>query len=495
VGLVAAALACAIGAGVAYAYAPVGSDFRISTVGTDTDALRGGFAPSVAYNSTANEYLVTWEGDGLATDDESEIFGQRLSAAGAELGSDFRISSVGTDTDTDRNAFSPSVAYNSTANEYLVSWYGDGLATDNEFEIFGQRLSAAGAELGSDFRISTVGADPDTTRDGFDPSVAYNSAANQYLVSWQGDGLATDNESEIFGQRLSAAGAELGTDFRISSVGTDTDATRDGSSSSVAYSSTANQYLVSWQGDGLATDNEFEIFGQRLGAAGAELGTDFRISSVGTDTDATRDGFDPSVAYNSAANQYLVSWQGDGLATDNEFEIFGQRLGAAGAELGTDFRISAMGTDTDTAREAFDTSVAYSSSANEYLVAWDGDGLATDDEFEIFGQRLSAAGAELGSDLRISSVGTDTDAARAAVAPSVAYSSTANEYLVAWEGDGLATDDEDEIFGHRLAPAATPPTTGTPPPATPPAKKKCKKKKKGKKGAVAAKKCKKKKKQ
>jgi predicted nucleic acid-binding protein len=372
VGLAAAALACAIGAGVAYAYAPVGSDFRISNVGTDTDADRGGVSPSVAYNSTANEYLVTWRGDGLATDGEDEIFGQRLSAAGAELGTDFRISSVGTDTDAARGASDPSVAYSSTANEYLVAWQGDGLATDNEFEIFGQRLGAAGAELGTDFRISSVGTDADAARDGFSPSVAYNSSANQYLVTWRGDGLATDNENEIFGQRLSAAGAELGADFRI--------------------------------------------------------------SSVGTDTDATRGGFSPSVAYNSSANQYLVSWYGDGLATDDEVEIFGQRLGAAGAELGLD--------------------------------------------------------------LRISTVGTDTDAARAAVAPSAAYSSSANEYLVSWWGDGLATDDEFEIFGHRLALAATPPAAATPPPPTPAAKKKCKKKKskKGKKGAGAAKKCKKKKK-
>jgi hypothetical protein len=430
VGLAAAALACAIGAGVAYAYAPVGSDFRISNVGTDADAARDGGDPSVAYNSVANEYLVTWTGDGLATDNENEIFGQRLSAAGAELGTDFRISSVGTDTDAGRGGFTPSVAYSSTADEYLVAWYGDGLATDDENEIFGQRISAAGAELGSDFRISSVGTDTDTGRGGFTPSVAYSSTANQYLVAWDGDGLATDEEFEVFGQRLSAAGAELGSDFRISSVGTDTDATRDGTSPSVAYSSTANQYLVAWTGDGLATNDELEIFGQRLSAAGAELGTDFRISSVGTDTDAARDGSDPSVAYSSTANEYLVAWRGDGLATDNELEIFGQRLSAAGAELGTDFRIS--------------------------------------------------------------NVGTDTDAARDGLTPSAAYSSTANQYLVAWDGDGLATDNEFEIFGQRLAPAATPPSAGTPPPATPPAKKKCKKKK-GKKGAVAAKRCKKKK--
>jgi hypothetical protein len=118
------------------------ADFRISNIGADGDANRGGFSPTVAYNSAANEYLVSWAGDGLATDDEFEIFGQRLSAGGAERGTDFRISNVGADGDKDRSAFESAVAYNSTANEYLVSWIGDGLATDDEFEIFGQRLGA-----------------------------------------------------------------------------------------------------------------------------------------------------------------------------------------------------------------------------------------------------------------------------------------------------------------------------------------------------------------
>ena len=47
--------------------------------------------PAVAYNSQANGYLVVFRADGLATDDEDEVFGQRLSASGEELGGDFRI--------------------------------------------------------------------------------------------------------------------------------------------------------------------------------------------------------------------------------------------------------------------------------------------------------------------------------------------------------------------------------------------------------------------
>ena len=120
-GVLIAAASLTVAVTTAAAYEPVGADFRISNVGTDTDAARDGTASAVAYNSTANEYLVTWQGDGLATDNEFEIFGQRVSAAGVELGSDFRISNVDTDTNAARTATNPNVAYNPTANEYLVT--------------------------------------------------------------------------------------------------------------------------------------------------------------------------------------------------------------------------------------------------------------------------------------------------------------------------------------------------------------------------------------
>jgi phosphotransferase system HPr-like phosphotransfer protein len=439
------------------AFGPVGTDFRISSAGTDGDAARSALNAAVAYNQAANEYLVTWAADGLAADNETEIFGQRVSAAGAELGTDFRISNTGTDGDAARDALQPAVAYNATANEYLVTWQADGLATDEESEIFGQRVSAAGAEVGTDFRISNTGTDGDAARDAFTPKVAYNPTTNEYMVVFQADGLATDGETEIFGQRVSAAGAELGTDFRISSVGNDGDATRDSDNPGVAYSSAANEYLVIWSGDGLTIDGESEVFGQRVSAAGAELGTDFRISTVGTDGDVTRGAFTTSVAYNPTANEYLVTWEGDGLALDEEFEVFGQRVSAAGTELGTDFQISNVGTDGDAARDGFGPAVAYSSVANEYLVGFEGDGLATDNETEIFGQRVSAAGAELGTDFRISNVGTDGDAARDAFTAAVAFNPTANEYLATWQADALATDNDTEIFGRRIEGEPAPP--------------------------------------
>ncbi len=449
----------ASGAGEAVALEPVGSDFRISKVGSD--GITNSFAadPALAYNATAGEYLVVWQ----QVDGEREIFGQRVDAAGAAVGPAFRISNVGADGDLNRSANTPAVAYNPTANEYLVTWHGDGLATNDENEIFGQRLSASGAELGGDFRISNAGSDGDVDRSAANGIAAYNPLANEYLVVWQADGLATDEEDEIFGQRLSAAGVALGGgDFRISNVGADGDATRDAFANAIAFNPLVNEYLVAWRGDQIAND-EFEVYAQRLSGAGAAVGTDFRVSNAGTDGDPDRDASTPVIGFAPSVNQYLVAFRADGLATDDEDEIFGQRLSASGAELGGDFRISNVGADGDAERAAIEPAIAPGSNPDEYLVVWQGDGLATDDEDEVFGQRVSLAGAEIGGDMRISNVGADGDAGRGAVRPAVAFDSTTSQYLTVWSGDGLATNDEFEIFGRLLA---TPPVDSTAPETT-----------------------------
>jgi hypothetical protein len=464
--LVLSALAlCLLAPAAASAYEPIGGDFRISTVGTDGATNREPISQTIAYNPQANEYLVVWQGDGLTVDEENEIFGQRLSATGAEIGGDFRISNVGSDGDVSRTAGQPNVEYDSIDNQYLVVWNGDGLATNNEFEVFGQRLSATGTELGTDFRISTAGSDGDAGRVALGPHLAYNPTDGEYLVTWTADGLATNEEFEIFGQRIRGSdGAELGTnDFRISNVGTDTQTTRRPFESDVAYSPAGHEYLVVWNGDGLATDEEFEIFGQRVSATGAEIGADFRISNVGSDGDIQRGASQVEVAYGSGAGEYLAVYQGDDGPTANDDEILGRRISETGDPLGTDdFQISNTGpTDASTA------DLAYSPIANEYMVTWDADPFVGDD-IDIYGQELTASGSQVGGDFQVSHAGIDGETSRFAGGGAIAFGTGPNEFIATWEGDELPTDNEFEIFGHRLA--IVPPVAEQPaaPAAVPP---------------------------
>ncbi len=458
-------------------------DFRISTTGTDGDAAFDAFDPAVAYNSSANEYLVVWSGD-AAGNDEFEIFGQRLDAeSGDAIGGNFRISDMGPDGDTSYGAFAPAVAFSTTSNQYLVVWYGDdnqGSLSEDEFEIFGQLLNSTGGEVGSnDFRISDMGADGNANFDAFNPAVVYNSTEDQFLVVWHGDNSGAfqiDNEFEIFGQRINAAtGAELGAnDFQISNMGFSSDTAFEAKDPDVAYNSSNNQYLVVWRGDesiAPLVNDEFEIFGQRLdGTLGSVVGNnDFRISDMGPNGNTAYAASNPGVAYNVTRNEYLVVWTGDDDTSplvNDEFEVFGQRIDAAsGTEVGdNDFRISDLGPDGDTDYAASRPDIAYNPIQGEYLVAWHGDDNAQsleNNRFEIFAQLLSGIdGIQTGiNDFLLSSMSTSASAGFGAFQASVVHNAGEDEFLTVWHGSKNApplVDGETEIFGQRFTTKVTP---------------------------------------
>ncbi|MCI0684006.1 MAG: hypothetical protein L0Y71_18005 [Gemmataceae bacterium] len=439
------------------------NDFRISNMGPDGKAGFGAGMPAVAYNSTDNQFLVVWSGNDTG---DLEIFGQLLDAAtGAALGPDFRISDMGPDGDGGYFAADPAVAYNGANNQFLVVWWGnDNTAplVDGECEIFGQRLDAAGEEVGAnDFRISHMGPDGDAAFDALLPRVAYNGAGNQYMVVWSGD-ETTDSVRDIFGQRLDGAtGIALGGGFPISDLGAAGDINFEAEYPDLAYNSANNEYLVVWHGRDKY--GEVAIVGQRLDAAtGAPRGAnDFRISDMGPKGSS----YYPAVAYNAANNEYLVVWEGEDDTApliDNEIEIFGQRLdGASGTELGVnDFRISNMGPDGSTGFPAASAAVAYNASINEYLVVWHGNDNTpplAGTEVEIYGQRLDANPAAFGpvgvNDFRISDMGPDGVASFEAREAALASNSRDNQFLVVWHGNddiGPKGGSEVEIFGQRL---------------------------------------------
>ncbi len=457
------------------------NDFRISDMGAfNGDTNFRALSPSVTYNPINNEYFVVWEADDDTlplVDDETEIYGQRIDATtGLELGTnDIRISDMGPDGNSDFDAGSPAVAYNSTNNEYLVVWHGDD-DTDplvgDEIEIFGQRINAAdGTEIGTnDFRISDMGVAQDNNFFGLVPDVTYNSTNNEYLVVWNGTEITDTlgSENEIYGQRINAAtGAEIGTnDFRISDMGPDDDFRFNTFNPKVTFNSTNNEYLVVWEGDddtAPLVDDESEIFGQRINAAdGTEIGAnDFRISDMGPDGNTNFQAFSPSVTYNSINNEYLVVWRGDddtAPLVDDENEIFGQRINAADAtEIGAnDFRISDMGTDGDTSILAFSPSVTFNPLNNEYFVVWGSyiSGTIGFSEDEIFGQRIKVIdGKETEidtNDMRLSDMGPDGDLSFDAQSAAVTFNSASNEYFVVWHGGDIAPLDV-EIYGQLFS--------------------------------------------
>ena len=426
--------------------------------------------PALAANPDRNEYLAVWT---VISPPGAEIHGRVLGPGGQPRGEQFQISGP----TTGGGAYGPEVTYNPISEEYLVAWVGSTIAGDSEIYI--QRLSASGAELGvDDQRVSDLGIDGDMSYSAGLPSVVHNPARNEYLLAYRGD--ETSGADEVFIQRVAADGTALGiTDQRISMMGPAGDANYGGQAPSVAYNGAADEYLVVWYGNddrpGLAA-GEDEIFMQRISATGVEVGTDDQlISSQGPALDTDYDAEDPAVVANGVDGDYLVAWVGDLDAGGGaqEREIVTQRLAADGTEIGSDDgRISTMGPNGDAAYGAAGPEVAHDSLRDQYLVAWAGDdgGALADNEFEIYAQRLSAAAEEIGTDdLRVSQIGPDGDPAYGPTAEPItalAYSSAAQEYLAGWWSDddkGGLSDDDFEVFARAVSskddPPPTPPTT------------------------------------
>jgi hypothetical protein len=467
-----AAVLLAAGALLLAAYAPLAAtevgadDFRISDMGTLglAQSYLADF-PHVAYNPLDNEYLVVWAGDDDVdgnVDNEYEIFGQRIDATtGAELGAnDFRISDMGGDNILYGASF-PRVVFNVAQEEYLVVWEGDdnvgGLVND-ELEIFGQRLSRTGTEIGADdFRISAMGGTGSTTQKARYPAVAWDATDDEYLVVWVGDRNATSYvEWEAFGQRLDGDGSPLGGELRISDVGIEGSDWYNVYSLDVAYNPAQGEYLVVFEAQDDQPGMEdlgLEILAQRIDAdSGTEVGAnDYRLSDVGTS--AAYNATLPQVAWDPVSNQYLVVFRADdnvGGLVAHEYEIFGQRLTTLGAEVGADdFRISAMGGTGNQDIGARKPAVAaLGGGSGGWLVTWEG--YVVGQAFDVYGQSLDAQGGEVGTnDERLSDM---TNGLREAYRPAVAYGGGAGQFLVVWSGEhDTLPDEEYEIFGQRTS--------------------------------------------
>jgi hypothetical protein len=288
---------------VSAAGAVVGKDFRICGAG----AVAEDMYPAVAWNSTADEYLVVWQDLRNSGTRGSDIFGRRVSAAGVLLGNDFRI--VG--ARAEGHDWEPAVAFNSNAGEYLVVWDDGRNEATRGSDIYGRRVSGAGAVLGKDVRVSG----PQATTDDESPAVVWNADADGFFVVWSDWRNEAGRGADIYGRRLSAVGAPLGGDIRVSGPG----ATGNDILPAVAWDADADRYLVVWEDRRTAPA---KAWGRVVPAVGSPAGADFRISDPG----AVNSEWDMAVAWNSSSAEFLVVWDDGRNATTRGRDIYGRRV-------------------------------------------------------------------------------------------------------------------------------------------------------------------------
>ncbi len=246
----------------------------------------------------------------------------------------------------------------------------------------------------------------------------HNASIGAYFLAWQHDSGGRDIRARRFYSDGTAAG-------QVITVSATAD---DERSPAVACRSAAGQCLVVWQAhDGVSWD----LFGQRVGGAGALQG---EVITVTADVTATEKV--PDVAYRAGEGEYLVVWQDDHSGVD---VIYARRVSVGGV-LGD--VITVTGVTTVIQRNP---AVAYNPDDDEYLVVLQA-GVSGD--WRIYARRVSGTGVPQGDNLVIVSVsGYDN------VLPAVAYDSRAGEYLVVWTYIGSGNDTG--VYARRIAPDGT----------------------------------------
>jgi len=400
----------------------VGSDFRVTGARATADEDEA----AVAWNKEASQYLVVWGDARNEATRGKDIYGRLLDEDGTPSGSDFRISGHRATADE----WWPAVAWNSRVDEYLVVWTDFRSDATRGSQVYGRRVAADGTRVGSDFRISGLGA----TEDEGNPKVVW-SGTDEYLVVWRDGRDRPTRGEDIYGRRVSAAGVPLAADFRISGPGADDYDTAP----AVAWNGRSLEYLVVWTDQRDEATRGWDIYGRRVSAAGVPLAADFRISGPA----ATGQEDWASVAWNNTANQYLVVWQ-DGRNPDpRNMGIYGQRVSAAGAAVGGDFLVSSAAAT----KASWGAVVAWSSTADRYLVAWADYRDGATRQNDVYGRRVTSTGAMPEDDFRISGRSATADEAW----PEVVWNVRADEYLVVWTDGRNDAWRGFDIYGRRVA--------------------------------------------
>lgn len=293
----------------------------------------------------------------------------------------------------------PAVAYDSVNNAYLVAW---GLST-----VGARFVSADGAPLSARQTVSTVGGG--ATRVACGGGVC--------LIAW------VQEPTSIMGRLVRYQGGVvqlLTAPFFISSNG---QPKLSSAAPAVAYASEgAGEFLVAW--------TEFapgiRIAGQRVSVAGARVGAELPIATA-----AAYQGF-PSLAYSTAAHEYVVAYHSENAAGLNI--VVARRIKPhTGVILGTSSLQSGV-------FEQY-PEIAYNSRNDQFLaITWHGGGGSL-----VHGQLANGDAEPIGSVLTLATrSGGD--------GIGLAYNPTSNTYLAVFLDMGANY----EIWGANISASGVP---------------------------------------
>ena len=337
-------------------------------------------------------FVVVWT---TQSDGSGEgIFGRRYDAAGIAQGGDFRVN-----TTTADSQFGPQVAADGQGG-FVVAWTSTGQDGDTN-GVYAQRFDSTGERQGPEFRVNSY-----TTGFQDGPRIAVGPAGD-FVVVW--DSYEQDGSGNgVFGQRYDASGQAQGPEFAVNTY------TTEWQSSPAVSVRPDGAFVVVW--DSLEQDGSGDgIFGQRFDADGERQGSEFRIN-----TSTTLSQADSGVAHRSDGG-FVAVWISNHQSVN--WEIYGRSYDASGTPAGAEFRINTHSGELQ--NQPFITR----DPNGGFIVAWNSRGQDGSDD-GIAARRLGPSGAPVGPEFLVNTFTTgDQKDPQVAATP-------AGGFVVAWQSDG-----------------------------------------------------------
>ncbi len=299
-----------------------------------TNNLSKQMTPAVTYNVGGGNYLVAWEDNRHG---QWEIYAQLWNCAKQSVNAAVRI------TNNASHQLAPDVACGKSPTGCWVVWED---FRNGQWEIYGQRLTVAGALVGGNVRLTnnaSIQRYPTITRNPENTGCALES----FMVAWQDSRNSANTGTDIYIQQLDNLGALCGGNLAV------TNALGNQMYPDLAYGTTNNAYQVVWQDQ---RNGNADIYGRRVNANGAGIGGDFSLSIVAPSNQSR-----PAVCYGSTPNRFNTVWYD--LRAGN-LDVYGQRSLGGGGLVGVNFAIA------NSANSETRPAIAYSSNANIFFVVW-----------------------------------------------------------------------------------------------------------------------------
>lgn len=336
------------------------------------------------------------------------VYAQRYSKTGAAEGKEFRVS-----LSTAGDQKEPAVA-GLSGGGFVVVWTSNHL--DGVGDIFGQRYSAAGARLASQFQINTYKVGRQNR-----PAVA-GLLNDLFVVAWGSNGQ-DGSDNGVYAQRFQANAAKIGKEFRVNTY---TKGNQGGPA--ISRIGTGSAFVVAWESS--QQDGESSgVYAQRYTEIGARTGAEFPVNV------ATAGGQgDPSIA-RLANGSFVIAFGSEKMQSD----VWFQRYSAGGVKAGGNVRAN-----TYVTLDQSQPSVAGLGTGG-FIVIWSSQNQETATSGRgVYGQRYTAAGVKYGVEFRVNEK-TALNQDNSSVAPW-----GAKGYVAIWESE-LQDGSEEGIFGKRFA--------------------------------------------